>query len=170
MTITEDTTAFPEGHHHTITEIPADFLCSYRVSERLIDGQKALPMVSSSVTVTDSSGDVVVQFDDCEGAEFVYLPPGTYDWDFEVTTSGALATNDTVNVTAGMEFAAFQPLLLFNEDTPDGLAGTTVDLTNEKTHTTMYATYIGDVENPTYHTNPKKLDAKLTMAQCSFHV
>lgn len=163
MTITEDTTAFPEGHHHTITEIPADFLCSYRVSERLIDGEKALTMVSSSVTVTDSSGDVVVEFEDCAGAEFVYLPPGSYDWDFEVTTSGALANNDSVNVTAEMEFAAFQPLLLFSENAPDGLAGTTVDLTNE-THTTLYGTYIGDVENPTYHTNPKKLDAKLTYA------
>ena len=53
--------------------------------------------------------------------------------------------------------------MLFSEDTPDGLAGTTVDLTNE-THVTTYKSYIGDVENLTYHTNPKKLDAKLTYA------
>ena len=120
-------------------------------------------MISTNVVVTDSSGNTVVSFENCEGAEFVYLKPGTYDWTFEVTTSGALAENDSVIVTAGMEFAAFQPLLLFSEDTPDGLAGTTVDLTNE-THVTTYKSYIGDVENPTYHTNPKKLDAKLTYA------
>ena len=64
-------------------------------------------MISTNVVVTDSSGNTVVSFENCEGAEFVYLKPGTYDWTFEVTTSGALAENDSVIVTAGMEFAAF---------------------------------------------------------------
>ena len=76
MTITNDKSILPEGHHHTISEIPADFLCSYRVSERIIDGQKALSMISTNVVVTDSSGNTVVSFENCEGAEFVYLKPG----------------------------------------------------------------------------------------------
>ena len=164
FSITEDSTAFPDGHHVSVETIPLDAACSYRAEERKIGEEKTGDMLSSALTIKDADGSTVsaASFDDCAGAEMVELPVGTYTYVFEVSASGALAASDlTTEVT--MTIAAYQPLLLFDADLADAnLAGHAVDLSNQE-HVTMAEDY-AQVVNPSFHANPKALDAKLTYA------
>ena len=87
---------------------------------------------------------------------------GTYTYTYTVSASGALAASDLVTEVT-MDIAAYQPLLLFDADLSDAhLAGHAVDLSNPE-HVTMAENY-AQVVNPSFHANPKALDAKLTYA------
>ena len=162
--ITEDEVAFPNGHPVGVDTLPLDAACSYRAEERKIGEAKTADMMSSTLTILHAgSGDVVSEasFEDCAGADMVELTPGKYDYVYEVTTTGPLAESDLL-VEVGLEIAAFQPLLLFDDEADHHLGGHAVDLTNA-THMTMLD-HVYSVENPSYHVNPKGLDAKLTYA------
>ncbi len=164
FSITEDSTHFPDGHHVSVATIPLDAACSYRAEERKIGEAKTADMLSSTLTVKDADGATVsaASFDDCAGAEMAELPVGTYTYTFTVTASGALADSDLITEVT-MNIAAYQPLLLFDADLSDAnLAGHAVDLNNGE-HVTMAQDY-AQVVNPSFHENPKALDAKLTYA------
>ena len=164
FSITEDSTHFPDGHHVSVATIPLDAACSYRAEERKIGEAKTADMLSSTLTIKDADGATVgaASFDDCAGAEMVELPVGTYTYTFTVTASGALAASDLITEVT-MDIAAYQPLLLFDADLSDAhLAGHAVDLNNGE-HVTMAGDY-AQVVNPSFHENPKALDAKLTYA------
>jgi Fe-S oxidoreductase len=147
-----------------VETIPIDAACSYRAEERKIGEAKTADMLSSTLTIKDADGSTVsaASFDDCAGAEMVELPVGIYTYTFEVSASGPLATSNlTTEVT--MAIAAYQPLLLFDAGLSDAhLAGHAVNLSNPE-HMTMAGDY-DQVVNPSYHSNPKALDAKLTYA------
>ncbi len=143
--------------------VPVDAICSTRASEVVIDGgQSTSRMIETSLIVTDSSGDNVIDTDCSTGMAGVELESGIYAYEFMVSSTGPLAANDSVTVEVEFAVKAFQPLLLYPEGTGSGYDGTVVDLTDAFTLELM-----GDgevVENPTYHVNPKSLDAKLTYA------
>ena len=86
-------------------------------------------MVTTTLTVTDASGKEVVSFADCAGAT-VELAVGTYDYTYEVVASGALALNQSITTETSLAIAAYQPLLIWDDDAPAGLAGHTVNLSN----------------------------------------
>jgi Fe-S oxidoreductase len=121
-------------------------------------------MIQSSLIVSEhDSGDVLIETDCNSGELGVELPAGTYDYEFRVESTDGLLTNDSVVVETTFTIKAYQPLLLYGEDAGNGLAGRTVDLSND-TALALEGDYAGVVVNPTYHVNPKSLDAKLTYA------
>ena len=162
FTITEDSTYFPDGHHESVEAIMTDVACEFRSSERKIDGVSTASMITTTLTVRNSAGDAVVSFNNCDGAS-KELPVGTYSYDMTVLVTGALALNDSITTQVSYSIASYQPLLVWSENAAPHLAGHTVDLTNADE---MAAG--GDnfeiIENPSYHQNPKSLDAKLTYA------
>ena len=162
FTITEDLNHFPEGHHESIETLTTDLACEYRASERKINDINTVTMISSTLTLSDSNGKTVTSFNDCAGAT-LELAVGEYTYDYTVTVSGALAYNDSIVTETSFAIASFQPLLVWTEDAPKALAGRTVDLTNDS-QMALGGTAFASIENPTYHTNPKALDAKLTYA------
>ena len=119
-------------------------------------------MIATTLSVANGNGDIVSSFDNCLGAT-VELPVGTYDYTYSVVASGALALNNSIQTETSFAIASFQPLLVWNEDAPASLAGMTVNLSNAE-EMAIGGTQFSSVENPTYHTNPKALDAKLTYA------
>ena len=148
------------------TTVPVDATCATRASEVLIDGgQPTSVLIDSRIVIKEGSetGDTVVDTDCSTGANAIELPAGAYFYVFEAMSTGALATNDTVSVETIFTIKAFQPLLLFDNDAGNGLAGHSVNLSNTL-ELALEGENMGVVENPTYHTNPKSLDAKLTYA------
>jgi Fe-S oxidoreductase len=145
--------------------VPLDATCSTRASEVIIDGgDSTSKMIQSSLIVSEhDSGDVLIETDCNSGELGVELPAGTYDYEFRVESTDGLLTNDSVVVETTFTIKAYQPLLLYGEDAGNGLAGRTVDLSND-TALALEGDYAGVVVNPTYHVNPKSLDAKLTYA------
>ena len=162
FTVTEDQSHFPEGHHESVETITTDLACEYRASERKINDINTITMIASTMTLMDSNGKTVTSFDDCEGAT-LELAVGEYAYEYTVSVNGALAYNDSIVTETSFEIASFQPLLVWSEDAPAALAGRTVDLTNSS-QMALGGTAYTSIENPTYHTNPKALDAKLTYA------
>ena len=121
-------------------------------------------MIQSSLVITQrDSGDVVVDTDCNTGELGVELASGTYDYEFKVESTGGLRANNTVTVETLFTIQAFQPLLLYDDDAGNGLAGMTVDLSNSL-NMELEGENMGVIVNPTYHTNPLALDAKLTYA------
>ena len=142
--------------------VPVDATCETRASEVIIDGGiSTSALIQSSLVIKEhDTGKTVIDTDCNSGETGIELTDGTYDYEFRVQSTGALATNDTVTVETMFSVKAFQPLLLYDEKAENGLAGKTVvigsvDLTLEPW---------SQVVNPTYHANPKALDAKLTYA------
>ena len=116
------------------------------------------------MSVTDSSGKVLASFTGCEGAE-INLLPGTYNYEFTLVPTGALAQNASITTETTFAVRTYQPLLLW-DDNSGAHSGKVVDLTNA-TVMAMVTNSGGDysvTENPSYHVNPKALDAKLTYA------
>ena len=144
--------------------VPLDATCATRASEVIIDGGVSTSrLIESSLVITNrDSGKTVVDTDCSTGEAGVELKAGYYDYEFRVNSMGQLAANDSVIVETSFTIKAFQPLLLYGENAGNGLAGTTVDLSNSLN--TELEGFGAPVENPTYHTNPKSLDAKLTYA------
>ena len=160
--VTEDTNYFPEGHHESVETLTTDLSCEFRSSERKINGVSTQTMVATTLTVTDANGAQVVSFADCEGAT-VEMAPGTYNYAYDVVVSGALALNNSITTETAFSIATYQPLLVWDTDAPAGLAGYTVNLSNAE-EMALGGSAFTSIENPTYHTNPKALDAKLTYA------
>jgi Fe-S oxidoreductase len=144
--------------------VPLDATCSTRASEVIIDGgDSTSKMVQSSLVVTkQGNGKKVVDTDCNSGETGVELKAGIYDYEFRVHSTDGLATNDTVTVETLFTIQAFQPLLLYGEDAGNGLAGSTVNLSHSLNIELEGSGSV--IENPTYHANPKALDAKLTYA------
>ena len=144
--------------------IPLDATCTTRASEVIIDsGDSTSKMMTSSLIITEPvSGKTVVETDCSSGEKGVELEAGTYDYEFRASSTDNLATNDSVIIETEFIIQAFQPLLLYGDSAGNGLAGSTVNLSsllNVELEGSGSA-----IENPTYHSNPKSLDAKLTYA------
>ena len=121
-------------------------------------------MIQSSLVITQrDSGNVVVDTDCNTGELGIELASGTYDYEFKVESTDGLRANNTVTVETLFTIQAFQPLLLYDDDAGNGLAGMTVDLSNSL-NMELEGENMGVIVNPTYHTNPLALDAKLTYA------
>ncbi|MBT3970984.1 MAG: 4Fe-4S dicluster domain-containing protein [Euryarchaeota archaeon] len=125
-----------------------DLACDYRASERKIDGIATSSFMIASLVLTNSGGNEVANINGC-AASTIDLPSGDYDWTFSVASSGALAANESINVSTSVSIAAYQPLLLYDN------SGEVVNLSNPTLES------YGIVDNPTFHHNPKGLDAKL---------
>ena len=119
-------------------------------------------MISTTLTVTADNGKIIESFENCAGST-VELAVGTYSYEYTVTVSGALASttvsrpklHSVLHLTNHFWFGrkctsstrrnqckSFQALDLWRQG----------------------GSNFASIENPTYHTNPKSLDAKLTYA------
>lgn len=125
-----------------------DLACDYRASERKIDGVSTADFMTASLSLVNSAGTQVTSIAGC-AATTIEIPAGDYDWAFSVTSGGALAANESISVATSVTLTAYQPLLLYD------YTNTVVNLSNPTLEN------YGIVENPTYHHNPKGLDAKL---------
>ena len=160
--VTEDPVNFPDGHHETITSFTTDIACEHRAEERKINDVKTDSMFSSTMKVTDSDGSVVSEFSNCVG-DSIELTVGTYQYEFNVDITGPLALNETMTKEASFTISSFQPLLVWDSGADSSIAGMTVNLSNTS-EMALGAGEFNVIENPTYHTNPLSLDAKLTYA------
>jgi len=126
-----------------------DLVCGERSSEWGI-GQG-----EGSLIVRDSSGSTISE-GICENS-VLKLAPGEYTIEFSTLWTGV---NSSYTVFASVNVAAYQPLLLgdngqaLNRNDPANL--TMADIGLDIASLSAYT-----VENPTYHKNPKSLDAKL---------
>ena len=110
---------------------------------------------SGTLIVSDSSGAVISE-GDCQNS-MLKLSPGEYTVGFTSLWTGV---NSSYTVFAGVNVVAYQPLLIgdngqaLNRNDP-------VNLTRADIGLDIAALSAYTVENPTYHKNPKSLDAKL---------
>ena len=81
----------------------------------------------------------------------------------DVSITGPLALNDTMMKEMSLEINAFQPLLVWSSSAPASLEGKTVNLSNSA-EMALGGNNFNQVDNPSYHMNPKSLDAKLIYA------
>ena len=106
---------------------------------------------SQSIRLLDSSGSVLWENEGgtCESTE-IYLSAGaSYTVSFSFTSEGV---NESISMATGFSAVAYQPLLLGDDGTAILRSGSTLSL-DDLTALSL--------ENPTYHKNPKGLDAKL---------
>ncbi len=145
-----------------VSSLYMDFSCTFAVPN---DNRKAGDH-TMSIAVTDTSGATVASAEGdledgmtCTTKTFK-VSPGDYTVTFS-TASSFDVDNQTVPVTTTSAITVFQPLM-FNPDT-----GVALDRTNS-TELALAGIEGNDgllgllIENPTYHKNPKSLDAKLT--------
>ena len=162
FTVTEDPFYFPEGHHESISKITTDIACEHRAEERKINDVKTESMISSTMVVYNSNNKIVSQFSNCAG-DSLELAVGTYTYEMDVSITGPLALNDTMMKEMSLEINAFQPLLVWSSSAPASLEGKTVNLSNS-VEMALGGNNFAQVDNPSYHMNPKSLDAKLIYA------
>ncbi|MEC9090787.1 MAG: heterodisulfide reductase-related iron-sulfur binding cluster, partial [Candidatus Thermoplasmatota archaeon] len=132
-----------------LNTVYVDISCNERSSEW------GIGTGSGALTVTDSSGDIVSD-GVCENS-MMKLKPGDYAIGFSTLWTGV---NSSYTVFAGVNVIAYQPLLIgdngqaLDRNDPANLTlqGIGLDIASLSDYT---------VENPTYHKNPKSLDAKL---------
>ena len=130
-------------------EVFVDYSCSHRSSQRGVGEGDA------TVTISDSDGQVVLE--PICGNGMLKLNPGSYEVDF---TSSYTGINESTTVFAGLQILAYQPLLIGdNGQTIDRMDPTNMTLAGVGIDISSLSEYM--VENPTYHKNPKSLDAKL---------
>ncbi|MFL2493142.1 MAG: heterodisulfide reductase-related iron-sulfur binding cluster [Candidatus Thalassarchaeum sp.] len=128
-----------------VSRIPADISCSFRTSVRNAGTH------SVEVTLHDAAGSLLWQNADgtCESTT-MYLDSGsTYTIAFTANSEGV---NESVTMIAGFSAVSYQPLLL----TGDGTA-----LVRSDSPLSLEELTALSLDNPTYHKNPKSLDAKL---------
>tara|TARA_B100000674_G_scaffold386471_1_gene329954 strand:+ start:222 stop:3002 length:2781 start_codon:yes stop_codon:yes gene_type:complete len=126
-----------------VSKLPTDIGCLFRTSVRSAGTH------TQSLVLTDSAGSELWRTNGCV-SESIYLNSGqTYTVDFQTTSQGI---NNSVEVIASFSVVSYQPLLLNEDGTALVRSESTMDL---ETMSSMY------MENPTYHKNPKSLDAKL---------
>ena len=162
FTITEDPVLFPDGHHESVDKIATDIVCEHRAEERKINDVKTETMISSTMVVYDSNNNIVSEFTNCAG-DSLELSVGSYTYQMDVEITGPLAINDTMMKEISLEINAFQPLLLWSSSAPASLEGKSVNLSNS-VEMALGGTSYSQVDNPSYHMNPKSLDAKLIYA------
>ena len=135
-----------------ISRVPADVGCSFRtVYSDTGDSARNMGVHSQSIRLLDSSGSVLWENEGgtCESTE-IYLSAGaSYTVSFSFTSEGV---NESISMATGFSAVAYQPLLLGDD-------GTAI-LRSESTLSLDDLTALS-LENPTYHKNPKGLDAKL---------
>lgn len=143
----------------SVDELTLDLGCTFRTSVRNAGDH------TISVAVTDSAGATIASYAGnleegitCTTKTFT-ITPGTYHVTMAFD-SNFDSGNSTVTVDATSSVSVFQPLLL-NPDT-----GMALDRENG-TEMALAGLSDGDLEtlvmdNPTFHKNPKALDAKLT--------
>jgi len=128
-----------------VSSVPADIGCSFRTSVRNAGTH------SVEVTLHDSAGNLLWQNADgtCESIT-MYLDSGnTYTIAFSANSEGV---NDSVTMIAGFSAVSYQPLMLAE----DGTA-----LVRSDSSLSLDELVALSLDNPTYHKNPKSLDAKL---------
>tara|TARA_B100000575_G_scaffold64406_1_gene49395 strand:+ start:36778 stop:39558 length:2781 start_codon:yes stop_codon:yes gene_type:complete len=126
-----------------VSKLPTDIGCLFRTSVRSAGTH------TQSLVLTDSAGSELWRADGCV-SESIYLNSGqTYTVDFQTKSQGI---NNSVEVITSFSVVSYQPLLLNDDGTALVRSESTMDL---ETMSSMY------MENPTYHKNPKSLDAKL---------
>ena len=126
-----------------VSEVPADIGCLFRTTVR------GAGIHSQSLILTDSSGTEIWSTEGCV-SDTMYLDAGsTYTVSYMTTSQGI---NESVEVITSLSVVAYQPLLLNDDGTSLVRSESSLDL---ETMSTMY------LKNPTYHKNPKSLDAKL---------
>ena len=126
-----------------VSEVPADIGCLFRTTVR------GAGIHSQSLILTDSSGTEIWSTEGCV-SDTIYLDAGsTYSVSYTTTSQGI---NESVEVITSLSVVAYQPLLLNDDGTSLVRSESSLDL---ETMSTMY------LKNPTYHKNPKSLDAKL---------
>ena len=132
-----------------LKSVYVDLVCGERSSEWGI-GEGA-----GNLIVRDASGSTISE-GGCENS-VMKLAPGEYTIEFSTLWTGV---NSSYTVFASVNVAAYQPLLLgdngqaLNRNDPANLTMADVGLDIASLSAYM-------VENPTYHKNPKSLDAKL---------
>ena len=149
-----DTVGFADSWTLTVEDfgigaVTTDFACTHRTSERGVGEGGA----SLAITAADG-GEVLAA--GCDSG-VLKLDPGTYTIDFSTDYSGV---NSSVTVFSSASVIAYQPLLL----APDGQALDRAQPALITAHGIgLDVASLSDqmVENPTYHKNPKSLDAKL---------
>ena len=67
-------------------------------------------MIASTMTITDSDGDVVSQFSNCAG-DTVDLKVGKYFYQFDVDITGPLALNETMEKEVGFEITSIPTIV-----------------------------------------------------------
>jgi len=128
-----------------IASVPVDLGCNFRTTVRNAGSH------TQSLNLADSAGNTLWENDgtECESTT-LYLDSGqTYSVTFVTTSTGV---NETVSMISDFSAVAYQPLLLDVDGTAlirDGGNYGTSELVAMS------------VANPTYHKNPKSLDAKL---------
>ncbi|DAC38550.1 MAG TPA: hypothetical protein D7H75_01290, partial [Candidatus Poseidoniales archaeon] len=128
-----------------VSRVPADIGCTFRTNVRNAGTH------SVDVTLHDEAGDLLWQNTGgtCETTT-IYLDSGsTYTVAFSATST---EVNESVTMIAGFSAVSYQPLLLAD----DGTA-----LVRSDSSLSLDELIVLSMDNPTYHKNPKSLDAKL---------
>jgi len=128
-----------------VSSVPADVWCNFRTTVR------GAGTHTQGISLTDSSGSILWQNEGgvCQSTT-LYLPSGaSYTVSFSSSSDGA---DDSVSMIADFSAVAYQPLMLAE----DGTA-----LTRSESSLSLEELVVLSIENPTYHKNPKTLDAKL---------
>ena len=135
-----------------VSRVPADVGCSFRtVYSDTGDSARNMGVHSQSISLLDSSGSILWENEGgtCESTE-IYLSAGaSYTVSFSFTSEGV---NESISMATGFSAVAYQPLLLGDDGTAIVRSESTLSLDD--------LTALS-IENPTYHKNPKGLDAKL---------
>ena len=128
-----------------IESVPADISCNFRTTVR------GAGVHAQTLTLSDSDSNILWsnEGDTCS-SDSIYLDSGeSYTLLF---TSTSEDVNSSVNMIMDYSVTVYQPLLIGD----DGTAVLRSQITLEPTELTALM-----VDNPTYHKNPKSLDAKL---------
>jgi len=132
-----------------IGDIFVDYSCTSRTSD------PDFGVGTAMVTIADDAGNVMLE--PACGNGMLKLSPGDYVVDY---TTSYTEVNENLTVFAGVQVLAYQPLLIGDSgqvlDRADPVNLTRADIGLGIAGLSDYM-----VENPTYHKNPKSLDAKL---------
>jgi len=135
-----------------VASVPADVSCTFRtVYTDTGDSARIAGIHSQSIKLLDSSGSILWENEGglCESTT-IYLSTGSsYTVSFSFNSEGV---NESISMATDFSAVAHQPLLLSDDGTAMVRSESSLSL-DELTALSF--------DNPTYHKNPKGLDAKL---------
>ncbi len=135
-----------------VSSVPADVSCTFRtVYTDTGDSARNAGIHSQSIKLLDSSGSILWENEGglCESTT-IYLSTGSsYTVSFSFNSEGV---NESISMATDFSAVAHQPLLLSGDGTAMVRSESSLSL-DELTALSL--------DNPTYHKNPKGLDAKL---------
>ena len=135
-----------------VSSVPADVSCTFRtVYTDTGDSARNAGIHSQSIKLLDSSGSILWENEGgvCESTT-IYLSTGSsYTVSFSFNSEGI---NESISMATDFSAVAHQPLLLSGDGTAMVRSESSLSL-DELTALSL--------DNPTYHKNPKGLDAKL---------